>query len=65
MLNVIKDSVKNQEHLRLQLEQINMSNEAGCITRKLVSFFHHHGWQFIKQYYEKENLLTGIKLLST
>lgn len=45
MLNVIKDSVKNQEHLQLQLEQINM-NEAGCITRKLVSFFHHHGWQF-------------------
>lgn len=46
MLNVIKDSVKNQEHLQLQLEQINMSNEAGCIIRKLVSFFHHHGWQF-------------------
>ena len=46
MLNVIKDSVKNQEHLQLQLEQINMSNKAGCITRKLVSFFHHHGWQF-------------------
>ena len=46
MFNVIKDSVKNQEHLQLQLEQINMSNEAGCITHKLVSFFHHHGWQF-------------------